>query len=76
MSVSYQLSSVVFGGLMPMAGAGLLALGEGSPIYAIGLMILLVLINITGVLASLGIIKRQNTSESAADTNQPLHNDS
>lgn len=76
MSVSYQLSSVVFGGLMPMAGAGLLALGEGSPIYAIGLMILLVLINITGVLASLGIIKRQNTSESAADTNQPLHNES
>lgn len=70
MSISYQLSSVVFGGLMPMVGAGLLAVTGGSPALAIVLLVVLVAINIIGVLASLSIIRNR---DAANVPNSSLH---
>lgn len=70
MSISYQLSSVVFGGLMPMVGAGLLAITGGSPSLAIVLLVVLVAINIIGVLASLSIIRKRDARN---EPNSSLH---
>ncbi|PZG48105.1 MFS transporter [Spongiactinospora gelatinilytica] len=48
MSLSFQLAGVLFGGLVPVAGAGLVAMAAGSPLPAIGLLIALALINLLG----------------------------
>ena len=69
-SLSYQLASILFGGIMPIVGAGLLASNDGNLAPAIVLLVLLATINIGGVIATSRIIAGRERSARETTTQE------
>ena len=61
-SLSYQLAAILFGGIMPVLGAGLLARTGGNPTPAIVLLFVLATVNIVGVIAVSRIVTKREVT--------------
>lgn len=59
MSLSFQFAGVLFGGIVPVVGAGLVGAAAGSPAPAIWLLVGLVVVNVVGVTVLLRMMARQ-----------------